>query len=164
MARAAVELKVPAPRLIGSAPLALESAVRALSGVLLDTSGVEIALRIVGVPPRAGVVAWEEGSASALPLASQLAAHQIAALNAKLPACGRRDRTRSHLRRRRVVEGLLGRSRRRFSCFVALGARAAARDAVVAMPIEVGLEGVRRVIEPRLTRQEQTLLENAIEM
>jgi malate/lactate dehydrogenase len=32
------------------------------------------------------------------------------------------------------------------------------------MPIEVGLEGVRRVIEPRLTRQEQTLLENAMEM
>ena len=56
--RAALELKVPRKRLIGSAPLALESAVRALSGVLLDTSGVEIALRIVGAPPDAAVVAW----------------------------------------------------------------------------------------------------------
>ena len=38
------------------------------------------------------------------------------------------------------------------------------RDTIRTMPIEVGLEGVRRVIEPKLTRQEQTLLENAIEM
>ena len=36
--------------------------------------------------------------------------------------------------------------------------------AVVAMPVELGAEGVRRVLEPSLTRQEQTLLENAIEM
>ena len=63
----------------------------------------------------------------------------------------------------RVAEGLLGRSRRRFSCFVALE-RGSLRDAVVAMPVELDGEGVRRVLEPSLTRQEQTLLENAIEM
>jgi len=163
MVTAAAELRVPVARLIGSAPLALESAVRALSGVLLDTSGVEIALRIVGVPPRAGVIAWEEGSASALPVASQLAAHQIAALNAKLPSLWPPGPYALASAATRVVEGLLGRSRRRFSCFVALG-RGPRRDCVVAMPIEVGLEGVRRVIEPKLTRQEQTLLENAMEM
>jgi malate/lactate dehydrogenase len=32
------------------------------------------------------------------------------------------------------------------------------------MPVELGPEGVRRVLEPSLTRQEQTLLENAFEM
>jgi len=163
IARAAVELKVPRKRLIGSAPLALESAVRALSGVLLDTSGVELALRIVGVPPRAAVVAWEEGTASALPVSSQLAAHQIAALNGKLPTLWPPGPYALASAATRVIEGLLGRSRRRFSCFVAMD-RGPMREAVVAMPIEVGLEGVRRVIEPKLTRQEQTLLENAIDM
>jgi len=163
MARAANELKVARKRLIGSAPLALESAVRALSGVLLDTSGVDVSLRIVGVPPQAAVVAWEEGTASALPISSQLAAHQIAALNGKLRTLWPPGPYALASAATRVVEGLLGRSRRRFSCFVALD-RGPLRDAVVAMPIEVGLEGVRRVIEPKLTRQEQTLLENAIEM
>lgn len=163
IARAALELKVPRKRLIGSAPLALESAVRALSGVLLDTSGVEIALRIVGAPPHAAVVAWEEGTASAMPVSAQLAAHQIAALNAKLRTLWPPGPYALASAASRVVEGLLGRSRRRFSCYVALE-RGPLREAVVAMPIEVGLEGVRRVIEPRLTRQEQTLLENAIDM
>jgi malate dehydrogenase len=163
MARAVVELKVPRKRVIGSAPLALESAIRALSGVLLDTSGVDIALRIVGVPPHAAVVAWEEGTASALPVSSQLAAHQIAALNGKLRTLWPPGPYALASAATRVTEGLLGRSRRRFSCFVALE-RGPMREAVVAMPIEVGLEGVRRVIEPKLTRQEQTLLDNAVEM
>ena len=161
--RVAVELKVPRKRLIGSAPLALESAVRALSGVLLDTSGVDIALRIVGVPPHAAVVAWEEGTASALPVSSQLAPHQIAALNGKLRTLWPPGPYALASAATRVVEGLLGRSRRRFSCFVALE-RGPMREAVVAMPIEVGLEGVRRVIEPKLTRQEQTRLENATDL
>jgi malate/lactate dehydrogenase len=31
------------------------------------------------------------------------------------------------------------------------------------MPVELGEDGVRRVIEPVLTRQERTRLENAVE-
>ena len=163
MARASVELKVPRRRLIGSAPLALESALRALAGVLLDTSGVEVALRVVGVPPYAAVVAWEESGASALPLSSQLPAHAIAALTAKIPNLWPPGPYALASAASRVVEGLVGRSRRRFCCFVALE-RGPLRDAVVAMPVELGQEGVRRVLEPALTRQEQTLLENAFEM
>jgi malate dehydrogenase len=163
IARAAVELKVPRRRLIGSAPLALESALRALAGVLLDTSGAEVALRIVGVPPHGAVVAWEESSASALPLSSQLPAHEIAALTAKIRNIWPPGPYALASAAARVVEGLLGRSRRRFSCFVPLD-RGPLRVSVVAMPVELGPEGVRRVLEPALTRQEQTLLENAIEM
>jgi malate/lactate dehydrogenase len=58
---------------------------------------------------------------------------------------------------------VLGRSRRRFSCFVPIE-RGPLRDVVVAMPVDLDSEGVRRVLEPSLTRQEQTLLENAMEM
>lgn len=169
--RASSELRVPRRRLLGSAPLALESAVRALAGLLLDTSGVDVALRIVGVPPNAAVVAWEEAAASGLPLSSQLAAHQIAMLTSKIRSLWPPGPYALASAASRVVEGLLGRSRRRFSCFVALE-RGALRDSgefrpdvpVVAMPVELGAEGVRRVLEPSLTRQERTLLENAIEM
>ena len=93
MARTSVELKVPRRRLLGSAPLALESAMRAMAGVLLDGSGVDVMLRIVGVPPNAAVVAWEEAAAFGLPLSSQLAAHQIAMLNSKIRGLGRPART-----------------------------------------------------------------------
>ena len=163
MARTSVELKVPRRRLLGSAPLALESAMRAMAGVLLDGSGVDVMLRIVGVPPNAAVVAWEEAAAFGLPLSSQLAAHQIAMLNSKIRGLWPPGPYALASAASRVVEGLLGRSRRRFSCFVPLE-RGPVRDSVVAMPVELGPEGVRRVLEPSLTRQEQTLLENAFEM
>ena len=163
MARTSVELKVPRRRLLGSAPLALESAMRAMAAVLLDGSGVDVMLRIVGVPPNAAVVAWEEAAAFGLPLSSQLAAHQIAMLNSKIRGLWPPGPYALASAASRVAEGLLGRSRRRFSCFVPLE-RGPVRDSVVAMPVELGPEGVRRVLEPSLTRQEQTLLENAFEM
>ena len=163
MARTSVELKVPRRRLLGSAPLALESAMRAMAGVLLDGSGVDVMLRIVGVPPNAAVVAWEEAAAFGLPLSSQLAAHQIAMLNSKIRGLWPPGPYALASAASRVAEGLLGRSRRRFSCFVPLE-RGPVRDSVVAMPVELGPEGVRRVLEPSLTRQEQTLLENAFEI
>jgi malate dehydrogenase len=162
MGRASIELQLPRHRLIGSAPLALESALRAIVAVHLDSSGVEVSLRIVGVPPDAAVIAWEEATASGLPLSSQLPAHEIAAVTSRLRSLWPPGPFALASAASRVVEALVGHSRRRFSCFVPLE-RGPLRDAVVAMPVELGPGGTRRVIEPSLTRQEQTLLENAIE-
>jgi malate dehydrogenase len=163
IARSAGELNIARPRLIGTAPLALESAVRAIVAVLLDGSGVEVALRVVGVPPGAAVVAWEEATTSGLPLTSQLPAHQIAAIDARLRTLWPPGPYALASAAARVIEALVGRSRRRFSCFVPLE-RGPLRGAVVAMPVELGLGGTKRVIEPVLSRQELTRLENAIEM
>ena len=66
--RAASELHVPRQRLIGSAPAALESAVRALAALEADGSAAEMQLRVVGVPPAAAVIAWEEATASGQPI------------------------------------------------------------------------------------------------
>ena len=57
-----------------------------------------------------------------------------------------------------IVEAIALGSRRRFSCFVHIG-----NGRVAAMPVELGEDGVRRVIEPVLTRLERTRLENALE-
>jgi malate dehydrogenase len=157
IARAVGELHISRSRIVGSAPYALEAAVRALAGLAIDASGVEIALRIVGVPPRAAVVAWEEASAFAQPIAAHLPPHAIAALNGRLPGLWPPAPYALASAATRVVEAIVTGSRRRFSCFVALP-----REAVAAMPVELGEEGVRRVIEPALTRQERTRLENAI--
>ena len=53
IATAVAELRMPRNLVLGSAPFALESALRALAGVSIDGSGVEVCLRVVGVPPRA---------------------------------------------------------------------------------------------------------------
>ena len=155
--RAVTELHIGSSRIVGSAPFALESALRALAGLSIDVSGVDITLSVVGVPPDAAVVAWEEASAFAQPLASQMAAHEIAALNARLPGLWPPGPYALASAAARIAEAIVNGSRRRVSCFVAVG-----RGRVGAMPVELWEDGVRRVIEPVLTQQERTRLENAL--
>ena len=157
IARAVTELHFADSRIVGSAPLALESALRALAGLSIDVSGVDISLSVVGVPPDVAVVAWEEASAFAQPLASQVPPHEIAALNARLPGLWPPGPYALASAAARITEGIVNGSRRRVSCFVAVG-----RGRVGAMPVELGEDGVRSIIEPVLTRQERTRLENAL--
>jgi malate dehydrogenase len=162
IAKAVGELHLPRARVLGSAPAALESALRAMAGLLMDGSGVEICLRVVGVPPRAAVVAWEEATVSGQPLSSHLPAHAIAALNARIPVLWPPGPYALGSAAARVAEALVNGTRRRYSCFVSLD-RGATRDAVAAMPVVLGRGGITHVLQPTLTRQEQTMLENAIE-
>ena len=155
--RAISELHIPRARIAGSAPLALESALRALAGLSLDASGVPIALSVVGVPPRNAVVAWEEASISGQPLAAHLPAHLIAALNSRIPGLWPPGFYSLASAATRVVEAIVTGSRQRHSCFVGVK-----EGIVAAMPVELGPDGVRRVIEPVLTRQERTRLENGL--
>src|SRR5436190_8734625 len=118
IARAVAELHVAPSRIVGSAPLALESALRALAGVSLDSSGVPIALSLVGVPPRNAVVAWEEASVSGQPLAANLPAHVISALNSRIPSLWPPGVYSLASAASRVVEAMIVGSRQRQSCFV----------------------------------------------
>lgn len=156
MSRCATELHISSSRLIGSAPTALSAALRALCAVVLDASAVEISLNVVGVPPRDVVVAWQEGSVSGQPLPTVMAAHHIASLSARLASLWPPGPYALGSAGARVVEALCLGSRRQYSCFVDLG-----RGRVAAMPVELGRGGIRRIVEPSLTRQERTALENA---
>jgi hypothetical protein len=158
MGRAARELSIAGIRLIGSAPFALESALRSLAGLSLDGSGVDVDVTVLSVPPAAAVVAWEEASVGGQPLTSRLPAHEIAALNAHLPRLWPPGPYVLASAAARIVEGIVCGTRRQFSCFVP-----DPRGVVSAMRVELGENGVRRVIEPVLTRQERTRLENSLE-
>lgn len=158
IARASTELRLPQSRVVGSAPLALESALRALAGLIVDASGAEIALRVVGVPPRSAVVAWEEASAFGQPLAAHIGPHEIAMLTARIPGLWPPGPYALASAASRVIEAMASGSRRRFSCFVTVS-----RGRVAAMPVELGRDGLLRIIEPSLTSQERTRLDNAIE-
>jgi malate dehydrogenase len=162
IARAVSELGVPRTRIIGSAPFALESAMRALVGLAVDGSGVEVSLRVFGVPPRGAFAAWADASAHGQPLTAQLPPHAMAALSARIPRLWPQGPYALGTAAARVAEALVHGSRRRFTCFVALEA-GSRRAAVAAMPVQLRRGGVDRVVEPLLTRQEKTLLENAIE-
>lgn len=157
MIRSIAELGVSGSRVVGSAPLALESGLRALAGLSIDTSGVPIALNVVGVPPRNAVIAWEEASISGQPLAAHLPAHTIAGINSRIASLWPPGPYALASAATRVTEAIALGSRQRLSCFIDL-----TRGRVASMPVELGEDGVRRIVEPVLTRQEKTRVENGI--
>jgi malate dehydrogenase len=162
IAKAVEELRVPRAAILGSAPSALESALRALAGLAIDGSGVEVGLRVVGVPPRAAVVAWEEATANGQPLSTEMPPHAIAGLAARIPGLWPPGPYALASAAARVVEAIVNGSRRRFSCFVATES-GPTRTSVGSMPVELGRRGVRRVVEPTLTTLERTALQSALE-
>ena len=155
------ELHLSRGLVLGSAPFALESALRAIAGLTIDGSGVEVCLRVVGVPPKAAVVAWEEATVYGQPLSSQMPPHGIAGLTARLPGLWPPGPFALAAAAARVVEAIVLGSRRRFSCFVTTEA-GPLRAAVGSMPVELGPRGVERVLEPALTPQERVAVENAL--
>lgn len=158
MRNAVAELRLPDSRVVGSAPLALESALRALVGLAVDGSGLDVSLTVLGVPPKSAVVAWEEATVFGQPLGSVLPAHEIAGLSARIPGLWPPGPYALGAAAARVVEGIALGTRRRYSCFVSLG-----RGRVAAMPVQLWQDGVRRVVEPALSPQERTALDNALD-
>lgn len=158
MARAISELRLPSHFIVGAAPFALESALRAMCGVIADRSPVDVSLAVAGAPPKHVVVAWEEAAISGQPLTSVLHAHEIAAVAARIPGLWPPGPYALASASARILEALCEGSRRRYSCFVNAG-----RGRIVAMPAELGPGGVKRVIQPALTRLEQTVLDNALQ-
>lgn len=151
------ELHIPSARLLGSAPAALASALRALSGAILDTSAADVSLQVVGVPPKGTVVAWQEATVSGQPLTSVMGAHEIAALSSRIPGLWPPGPYALASAAARVAEALCSGSRRQYSCFVDVG-----RGRVAAMPVVLTRGGLARIVEPALSSQERTLLENAL--
>lgn len=161
MQRALSELHVPARRLVGSAPGALQAAVRARTALELNGTGVDLQVLVTGVPPRGAVIAWEGATAAGQPLGALVPAHRLAAISAFLPALWPPGPFALASAAARVVEALAAGSRRTHTCFVACDSPPA-RGTVAALPVELGKGGVQRVVKPALSRQEQTQLENAL--
>jgi len=158
MKRAITELHVPPSKVIGAAPFALESALRALCGVIGDCSAVDVSLSVCGLPPVRAVVAWQEGSITGSPLTSVLTPHDMASIAARIPGLWPPGPYALGSAAARVTEALVLGSRRRFSCFVDHG-----RGRIIAVPAELASGGIKRLVPPVLTNLEATAFENALD-
>ena len=104
MMRAVVRSSRIAPaRLVGSAPLALESAVtRDRRGAHRRQPRRISSIGIAGVPPRDVVIGWDAATAFHQPIAPRWPPHHLASVSARLPRSGRR---RLHAGERRRAGG-----------------------------------------------------------
>ena len=162
MGMAVTELGVSPRRVLGSAPLALEAGVRAITAALLDASPADLAIGIAGVPPHKAVIGWDAATAFHQPMGAVLAAHHMAALSARLPALWPPGPYVLASAAARVAEALAHGARRRYTCFAALDVTEAGRNVIAAVPVEIRRGGVARALTPALSRHELTLFENGL--
>src|SRR3954452_16726548 len=159
MVRGLDELHIPPRRLIGSAPLALESPVRAVPAALLEASPVDLSIGIAGVPPRDAVIGWDAATAFHRPISTVLAPHQLSVLSSRVAALWPPGAYTLASAAARVAEALAHGSRRRYTCFAAIDVSGAGRDMVAAVPVEIVKGGIGKTLEPALSRHERTAFE-----
>ena len=157
MSLALGELRVAPRRLAGSAPLALESPVRAVAAALIDASPADLSIGIAGVPPRNVAIGWDAATAFNQPISAVLAPHHLAAISARVPALWPPAPYTLGSAAARVAEALANGSRRRYTCFAAIDSRH-----VAAVPVEIEKGGIKRTLDPALSRHERTAFENGL--
>lgn len=151
------ELKVPAHRLTGSAPLALESTLVALAGLALDLSPAEISLRAYGRPPREIAIGWSSGVAAGAPIEDRLPPHERLAITERVKGLWPPGPTALGSAAARVVQAFAEGTRRQLTCY-ALNARGRA----AAVPVGIDRGRVVKVHRPALSAREQVEFDNAI--
>jgi hypothetical protein len=162
MARAAGELHLEAVRLIGSAPLALESSVAALTAALLVAGSSVVSVGIAGIPPLDAVIAWESSTAFNQPIARLLPPHQMASLSARLPALWPPQPYSLGSAAARVAEALTLGARRRYTCFALIDVAGVGRNVIAAVPVEIVKGGIKGTLPPALSPHERTLFERGL--
>lgn len=156
------ELRLDRRRLVGSAPAALEAAARAVTAAAINAAGPEVALFVVGLPPRQMSIAWSSATLHGQPIAALLDAHRVARIDAQLPALWPPGPYALASAASRVCEALARGSRRLHTSFVVLDGELQSRGRVVALPVRIGVRGVSEVPVPHLSVHERVRLENAL--
>jgi malate dehydrogenase len=156
------ELKYPRGRLIGSAPEALSSALRAVVALQVNGSVRDVALTVMGAPPSQAFVSWDDATIAGAVASRALDEPTRRKLTAQLgPLWPPGPHALGHAAVE-AVSAICGISRRTLSCFVAPDDGLGQRARAVALPVRLCDTGIAGVAMPTLSGAAQTALDNAM--
>ncbi|HUK37323.1 MAG TPA: hypothetical protein VLV86_25580 [Vicinamibacterales bacterium] len=156
------ELHIPRERLIGSAPEALVSGVRAIVAAELQMSPRDVAMTALGVPPDHVVIPWEDATLAGIGLHRLVNEPERRRLDARIARLWPPGPYALASAAAKVLETLLGRSDRTVTCFVAPDDSAGRRARAAALPVRLNRSGVVDVVLPELNGRDRVRLENAM--
>jgi malate dehydrogenase len=156
------ELGFRPERLIGSAPEALASAMRALVAVECNGSPSDVALTVLGAPPAATVISWEDATIGGFAATNVLDEPQRRRLAAKVAPLWPPGPYALASAAAEAVAAFTGRSRRTLSCFVGPMDVGGRRTRAAALPVRIGRDGVAKVEVPALSANARVALDNAM--
>ena len=160
MEACASRLKVPAHRLIGTAPSALVSAVEAVAGIELDLASIDV--MVVGRPP-AFVIGWSAATAAGSLVSDRIPAHRLLAISQSLPKLWPPGPQAIGAATARIVEAVMFGSRRLHPAMTILHGELGARGEAVMVPLELGRLRVLSHVVPSLSPQERTAVARGLE-
>jgi malate dehydrogenase len=160
--RGARELHLSRTRLFGSAPEALAGGVRALTAIEANGAPSDISLSVLGIPPHHIVIPWEEATVGGFALARVLGEPARRRLEGRVAALWPPGPYALASAAARVIDAILGGSRRLVTCFVAPDDSAGRRARAAALPVRLGPTGVIEVMLPEMSVRERVRLENAM--
>ena len=148
-------------RVLGSAPEALRAAVRAIVALEVGCPASEVALTVLGTPPRHVVVPWSQATVGGASLESCLAAPRLSRLRIRVSRLWPPGPYALAAAAARVAAALVTGSGRRSSCFVMTDGELGVRRQALAAPVELDAAGVKRIVPPSLSVRERGELEAA---
>jgi malate dehydrogenase len=156
------EVHIARERLVGSAPEALVSAVRAMVAMEARCSPSEVDLTVLGTPPSGFVVPWSEASIGGYSLERVLSQVELARIEARAERLWPPGPFALGLAAARVTEASVRDSRRAFSVLMVLGGEFGVRGRVGAMPVNLSPIGIANTRVPTLNTRERVRLETAL--
>ena len=161
--RAVAELGIPRRQVIGAAPAALQSALRAHVAVELRCAPADVSLAVLGRPPERPVVPWSEATARGYTLSRVLDAATLARLQARVPLVWPPGPYALASATARLCEAAVGQAGMKgLACFAVLDGELGARGIAAAVTVELDNGGVTRIVEPALAGRELVELETAL--
>jgi malate dehydrogenase len=155
-------LGMPRERIVGTAPEALASAIRACVALEANVSAREVSLTVLGTPPRQTVVPWQEASVGGRAITRILDEPALRRLAARVEPLWPPGPSALAAATVLAIEAMSGHSRQTVSCFVGPDDSLGARSRTVALPVRLGPRGVVAVELPLLNVSDQVALENAM--
>ena len=156
------EARVPARRLIGSAPEALASAVAAIVAMEARCSPDDVAVAVLGTPPASFVVPWSDASIAGYALERVVSQMELRRIEARVARLWPPGPYALGAAAARVVEAMLQDSRRSYNVETVLGGEFGVRDRVGAVPAVLASHGVAHTRVPALNTREQVQLDTAL--
>jgi len=156
------ELKFPRGRLFGSAPEGLASAVRAVVAAEHGGSAQDVALTVIGVPPRQSIVPWEEATIGGFRATSVLDEPTRRRLADKVGPLWPPGPYALAWAAAKAIDAIAGSGTQTISAFVAADDSNGQRARAAALPVRLGPAGITRIELPSLNSRDQVALDNAM--
>ena len=150
-------------RLLGSAPLAFQSALRAVVAIDLGCSALDVSLTVLGALPEAMVVPWSGATVQGVTLSDLVSPQQLARLRQKVPRVWPPGPYSLAVAAARMCEAVTQGAHAGLSCYAVLDGELGFRGKAAAVTATLDRSGLSGVIEPSLSAQERVTLETALQ-